>query len=106
MDIGSLITPRRNFLVHALGFTAAGTTLTIPVVALASPEDRLMHHMKGAEQAFRDLLPTAHVNLRGNCLGGGHAFYADLFARRPEGADGHMACMMVLAHVGKDEPAR
>jgi len=101
MDAGALITPRRNFLVRALGFTAAGATLTVPVVTLASPEDRLMHHMKGAEQAFQDLFPTAHVDLRGNCLNGGHAYYADLFARQPEDADRYMASMMVLARIGK-----
>lgn len=100
MDAGALITPRRNFLVRALGITAAGATLTIPILTLASPEDRLMHHVKGAEQAFRDLFPTAHIHLRGSCLNGGHAYYSDLFARQPEGAGGHMASVMLLAHVG------
>ena len=49
-----LITGRRNFLVRALGFTAAGATLTVPVVAMETPLERIHHHMKGLEQAFAD----------------------------------------------------
>lgn len=101
MDAGTLITPRRNFLIRALGFTASGATLAVPIVPLASPEERLAHHMKGAEQAFRDLFPTAHVNLRGNCLNGGAAYYADLFAKHPENYHGFGACMMLTALVGE-----
>ena len=99
MDAGTLITPRRNFLIRALGFTASGATLAVPVVPLALPEERLVHHMRGAEQAFRDLFPTAHVNLRGNCLEGGAAYYADLFAKRPEDAFGFGACVTLTAQV-------
>jgi len=49
-----LITGRRNFLVRALGFTAAGATLAVPVVAMETPLERIKHHMKGLEQAFAD----------------------------------------------------
>jgi hypothetical protein len=35
MSEHTLITPRRNFLIRALGFTAAGATMSIPIVTLA-----------------------------------------------------------------------
>jgi hypothetical protein len=35
MSEHQLITPRRNFLIRALGFTAAGATLSIPIVQAA-----------------------------------------------------------------------
>lgn len=101
MNAGTLITPRRNFLVRALGFTAAGATLAVPVVALASAEDRLKHHAAGAEQAFRELFPTANVFLRGNAMDGGHAYFAERFACQPDDSRGLVACMMVLAHLGE-----
>lgn len=49
-----LVTGRRNFLVRALGFTAAGATLAVPVLAVSTPEERIRHHLKGLEQAFAD----------------------------------------------------
>ena len=52
-----VIVPRRNFLIRALGFTAAGASMAIPVVALQSPEERIAHHFKELEAAFRDLYP-------------------------------------------------
>lgn len=54
----SLVTDRRNFLVRALGFTAAGATLAVPVVAMETPEERIRHHMKGLEKAFADYYGT------------------------------------------------
>jgi hypothetical protein len=35
MSEHQLITARRNFLIRALGFTAAGDTMPIPIVTLA-----------------------------------------------------------------------
>ncbi|MFG1298114.1 hypothetical protein [Xanthobacter variabilis] len=52
--VTAFITDRRNFLVRALGFTAAGAALAVPVVAMETPEQRIRHHMKGLEQAFAD----------------------------------------------------
>jgi hypothetical protein len=40
MSEHQLITPRRNFLIRALGFTAAGATVTIPVITLADAKSR------------------------------------------------------------------
>src|ERR1700730_8019308 len=48
-----VIVPRRNFLIRALGFTAAGASMVLPVVALQSPEERIAHHFKELEAARR-----------------------------------------------------
>lgn len=69
-DIGlpeaKLIIPRRNFLIRALGFTAAGAAVTVPVVTIVSAQDRFDHHLKGLEAAVRDLFPGSPVAVRGN----------------------------------------
>src|SRR4051794_12658944 len=65
-----LITPRRNFLVRALGFTAAGAALAVPIVTVASAEERLEHHLRGAVDAYRDLFPGVPVIVRGNAIDG------------------------------------
>ena len=49
-----LITPRRNFLIRALGFTAAGATLPIGLVAADDPRARIEHHQAELEKAWRD----------------------------------------------------
>src|SRR5260370_16158978 len=49
-----LITPRRNFLIRALGFTAAGATLPIGIVAADDPAARIAHHQAELEKAWRD----------------------------------------------------
>lgn len=77
----TLITPRRNFLIRALGFTAAGATLAVPVVALDTPEARLAHHMKGVGTAMQELFPAWHVEKWGNCLDGHHPYYQELMSR-------------------------
>jgi len=78
----ALITPRRNFLIRALGFTATGATLTVPVVALATPEARLAHHLKGVSNAVQELFPAWHVKVWGNCLNDlGQRYYRDQMVR-------------------------
>lgn len=52
METTSLITPRRGFLIRALGFTAAGATVAVPVVALASPEERARFHFAELARAI------------------------------------------------------
>jgi hypothetical protein len=54
MSEHQLITPRRNFLIRALGFTAAGATMTIPIVTLADAKARIEHHQLELERAWRD----------------------------------------------------
>jgi hypothetical protein len=56
-----LITPRRNFLVRALGFTAAGVTLPIGIVAADDPRARIAHHQAELEKAWRDYYGAAAV---------------------------------------------
>lgn len=72
MTESKLITHRRNFLVRALGFTAAGAAVSVPIVTVASADERLRHHLAGALAAMRDLYPTADVRLMGNCLEGAY----------------------------------
>jgi hypothetical protein len=61
-----LITPRRNFLIRALGFTAAGATMAIPVVTLASAKSRIDHHKAGLMAAWEDYYAGAKCSVRGN----------------------------------------
>jgi hypothetical protein len=49
-----LITPRRNFLIRALGFTAAGVTLPISIITADDAKARIAHHQEGLEKAWRD----------------------------------------------------
>lgn len=97
-DIGlpeaTLIVPRRNFLIRALGFTAAGAAVSVPVVAMASAEDRLAHHLRGAEAAMREIFPDAAVKIVGNCpTPRDQDFYREALRRGDAGS----ACMMVVA---------
>lgn len=66
MSTGSLlVTHRRGFLVRALGFTAGGAALTVPVLAVSTPFERVQFHLQSLEAAFRDLYPGAPVAVRG-----------------------------------------
>jgi hypothetical protein len=56
-----LITPRRNFLIRALGFTAAGATLPIGIVAADDPRARIAHHQAELEKAWRDYYGAENV---------------------------------------------
>jgi hypothetical protein len=63
-----IITPRRNFLIRALGFTAAGATVAVPITALADPQARIDHHCRELEKALRDrygadLIALPHLHL-------------------------------------------
>ena len=49
-----LITPRRNFLIRAFGFTAAGATLPIGIIAADDAGARIAHHQAELERAWRD----------------------------------------------------
>ena len=55
-----LIVPRRNFLIRALGFTAAGATMAIPIVTLADARSRMDYHAKELEKAWRDYYRAEH----------------------------------------------
>lgn len=57
----ALIVPRRNFLIRALGFTAVGASVPVPVLALDTPESRLEHHIKGAVSALEAIHPECKI---------------------------------------------
>jgi hypothetical protein len=44
MENPTLILPRRNFLVRALGFTVAGATVPISIVTADDAKARIDHH--------------------------------------------------------------
>jgi len=50
----TLITSKRNFLVRALGFTAAGLALPVPIVTIADARARMEHHIAGLKAAMAD----------------------------------------------------
>jgi hypothetical protein len=62
-----LITPRRNFLIRALGFTAAGATLPIGLVAADDPAARIAHHQVELEKAWRDYYGPGAVRTYAAC---------------------------------------
>jgi len=49
-----LITPRRNFLIRALGFTAAGATLPISIITADDAKARIALHQAELEKAWAD----------------------------------------------------
>ena len=56
-----LIAPRRNFLIRALGFTAAGATLPISIITADDAKARIAHHQAGLVQAWSDCYGIEHV---------------------------------------------
>jgi len=56
-----LITPRRNFLIRALGFTAAGATLPISIITAEDAKARIAHHQAELEKAWADYYGPAAV---------------------------------------------
>ena len=61
-----LITPRRNFLIRALGFTVAGATVSIPVLLADNPHKRAEIHMAELVKALKEIYP--HVGLSGGTI--------------------------------------
>jgi hypothetical protein len=58
----TLIVPRRNFLIRALGFTVAGATVPISIVTADDAKARIAHHRLELERAWRDFYgPSADV---------------------------------------------
>jgi hypothetical protein len=55
-----LITPRRNFLIRALGFTAAGAVLPISIITADDAKARMEHHRVELEKAWRDYYGVSH----------------------------------------------
>jgi hypothetical protein len=62
MSDHTLITPRRNFLIRALGFTVAGATVPISIITADDAKARIAHHQRELERAWRDYYgPAADV---------------------------------------------
>jgi hypothetical protein len=59
MSEHQLITPRRNFLIRALGFTAAGASVTIPVLLTDNPQKRVDYHLRELTKALQEQYPEA-----------------------------------------------
>ena len=55
-----IIAPRRNFLIRALGFTAAGAVLPIAIITADDAQARIAHHQAGLEKAWRDYYGVSH----------------------------------------------
>lgn len=94
MDAGTLITPRRNFLIRALGFTASGATLAVPIVTIASPEERARIHYAEFAKAMDELtVGTNGWNLQAGRRDAVNSFSAVRWAR-----------LDTLHHEPDDEP--
>ena len=55
-----IIAPRRNFLIRAIGFTAAGTVLPISIITADDAKARMEHHRVELERAWRDYYGVSH----------------------------------------------
>jgi hypothetical protein len=62
----TLITSRRNFLVRALGFTAAGAAVAVPIITVAGLRERCQFHAEALERACREYYAGLDVRLHGN----------------------------------------
>jgi hypothetical protein len=60
MSEHQLITPRRNFLIRALGFTVAGATVPISIITADDAKARIEHHRVELEKAWRDYYGISH----------------------------------------------
>ena len=61
-----LIPHRRKVLVNALGCTAAGAAMSIPLATTSSAQERIDYHTKQLEQAFLDYYTGLQVTVLGN----------------------------------------
>jgi hypothetical protein len=59
MSEHQLITPRRDFLIRALGFTAAGATVTIPVLVTDTLQKRIDYHLGELTKLLEQQYPGA-----------------------------------------------
>jgi hypothetical protein len=62
--VGKLITTRRNFLIRASAITAAGATVSVPIVTVADARTRAEHHLHELHKAFQDMYPGTTFTVR------------------------------------------
>jgi hypothetical protein len=77
-----LIAPRRNFLIRALGFTAAGVTLPIGIITADDAKARIAHHKAELEKAWADYYGTSAVRKHESGLHAPGASYVSRDGRR------------------------
>jgi hypothetical protein len=58
----SFLITKRNFFVRALGFTAAGATLPVPIITIADAKARMQHHIDGLQAAMADYYAGAEIH--------------------------------------------
>jgi YD repeat-containing protein len=61
----TLIVPRRNFLIRALGFTAVGATLPISIITADDARTRMNYHQAELKKAWHDYYGP-NYNVRDN----------------------------------------
>lgn len=82
----NLITSRRNFLARAVGLTAGGVVLSVPIVTLANARERMDYHRRELEKAFREYHAGVTVAVSDNGIAPNKI------------ADGSIAAMTFIAH--------
>lgn len=90
-----VIIPRRNFLVRALGLTAAGATMALPIITMDDARARAEHHYRELQKALGDLYP-------GNTFTARHVFPEGEFAD-PKVLPCRPVVVMVANEPGTDE---
>lgn len=96
MSDGTLIVPRRNFLIRALGFTAMGASVPVPVLALDTPESRLEHHVEAVKTELRAIYPGYDVGCMRNILM--HDHVKAIAEGRPYYGDGGIPLSFTIQH--------
>jgi hypothetical protein len=87
----TVIMPRRGFLTRALGFTAAGATLALPIITVDDARARATHHLRELKRALKDLYPTREITAT---------------ARFPQGVEGEYMHDQYLVVVKADKLAK
>ena len=104
MSDGTLIVPRRNFLIRALGFTAVGTSVPVPVLALDTPQSRLDHHIDGAKRELEAMWPGYEVGVFRDLLMG--SFEKAAREGREYYGDGGVPLSFTIQHRERNERRR
>jgi hypothetical protein len=130
MTPDSFLITKRNFFVRALGFTAAGASLSVPIITVADAEARMQHHIDGLRTAMADYYagakikfidgreeletvlagkkPAAFIEPRGKTRTSKHAEREDCDARnnpdRRQGCKGPMCRAERLSHGTRQRP--
>lgn len=100
----ALIVPRRNFLIRALGFTAMGASVPVPVLALDTPQSRLEHHIDCIARELGAMHPGYIVTVTKDTLM--HGFKKAAQAGRPYYGDIGIPLMFSIEHQERSDKKR